>query len=486
MVKSLRHFILSEKVPIREVAEHLNKNARGVVMLVREDGVMSGVMTDGDLRRAFLSNCQMDSPISDWLNRDFTAGSTQNSRQKNLSLLSNKLRYIPILDDDGKPVDILSLSEIWRKTLASPSLGGNESKYVSDCLSSGWISSQGRYVELFEQSIAAYTGARYALVTSSGTASLTLALRATGIGLGDEVVIPNLTFGACANAVISLGGKPVFCDITREHWTMDVVKLHDCLSPKTKAIMPVHLYGQPAAMDAIMQISAERNISVIEDCAEAIGATVGKKRVGSIGTIGAFSFFANKIVTTGEGGAVTTDNADLYERMKSLRDHGMDTKHRYWHLEAGFNFRMTNLQAALGVAQMEQIDKFISHRALLAETYKDELKDEAGVHWQSNSPSTQSVCWLFTVWLDPEVFCMTRDEIINNLAAHGIEAREVFHPLDIQPAYERRKETACPVSARIAMGGISLPSSYNMSIKDVKAVCECFKQQLRLARDGLC
>ena len=240
-------------------------------------------------------------------------------------------------------------------------LNGNELLYVTEAIKSTWISSSGKFITQFESMFAEFCSTNHAVATSNGTTALHLAIESLNIGSGDEVIVPSLTFAATANAILHSGATPVFVDSLNYHWNIDPEKISGAITPKTKAILAVHLYGHPCDMTQIMKIAKKYNLFVIEDCAEATGATINGEKVGSIGDIGCFSFFGNKIITTGEGGMCITNNADLNERMRLLRDHGMDKSKKYWHTEIGYNYRMTNLNAAIGVAQMEQIDLFLKN-----------------------------------------------------------------------------------------------------------------------------
>ena len=246
--------------------------------------------------------------------------------------------------------------------VSQPSIGDKEVTYVSEAVRSGWVSSLGRYIEDFEKQFAAYCGSRYALTTSNGTTGLHLALMAAGVKSGDEVIVPDLTFIATANAVAYIGAKPVLVDVDSETLCISTVAIERAITQRSRAIVPVHLYGHPADMDAINAIAKRHGLIVVEDAAEAHGAEYKGKRVGSFGLCGVFSFYGNKIITSGEGGMITTDNEVLYITAKRLRDHAMSPSRRYWHEEIGYNYRMTNMQAALGLAQLERIEEFLTKR----------------------------------------------------------------------------------------------------------------------------
>lgn len=348
--------------------------------------------------------------------------------------------------------------------LAQPSLHGNEKKYVTDCLDSGWISSQGQYVSRFETTFAERVGTRYACTTSSGTTALHLALEALDITSGDEVLVPDLTFGATANAVLHCGAKPVLVDIDRNSWALDVAKCKAALTTKSKAIIAVHLYGRQAPMNEIMGFARAHNLFVIEDCAESLGLPNN----GALADVGCFSFFANKLMTTGEGGMVTTNSQSLNERIRMLRDHGMDKHKRYWHLEMGFNYRLTNLQAAIGLAQLEQLDKFLTRRREIAKRYHNNLAD---LQFIEVLPSDFEMVWLYSILLSDKFTEDKRAQLIDFLAEKGIQARPFFFPLHMQPAFKSSGEF--PVATEVAGRGVSLPSHVELEDNQIDFICEC-------------
>lgn len=344
--------------------------------------------------------------------------------------------------------------------LSEPLLDGNELEYISRCVKSGWISSKGRFVTDFERQFSDHLDC-HSIAVSSGTAALHLALKSLGIGPGDDVIIPNLTFAAVANAVIHCGALPVLCDVDRTTWNINPELIESLITYRTKAIIAVHSWGHPADMVRINAIANKRNIKVIEDCAEAQGALYEGHMVGKLSDVGCFSFFSNKIMTTGEGGMVTTRDSRIADKVRLLRDHG--TRGDYWHEVAGFNYRMTNLQAAVGVAQMERIDKLIQHRIDVGEHYLSRL-----IHSKLVMPPccvwAKTVFWLFSVLVE------SRDEFISALKRKGIETRPFFHPLHKQPPY--RLDAVFPVSEELSARGISLPSGNSITKDEVDHVCD--------------
>ena len=263
--------------------------------------------------------------------------------------------------------------------ISKPSISQKEIEYVTDAVKSGWVSSLGKYIDIFEKNFADYCGTKYAVTTSNGTAALHLALVSFGIGPGDEVIIPDLTFIATANAVKYSGAKVITVDVHKDTLCINEDEVKKAITKNTKAIIPVHLYGHPAAMIELNEIARNHNLIVIEDAAEAHGAEINGIKVGGIGHAGTFSFYGNKVLTTGEGGMVTTNDKNIYDRLKYLRDHAMDSDKRYWHKEVGFNYRMTNLQAAMGVAQLERINEILDKKKKIFQWYEQQLHNESKI-----------------------------------------------------------------------------------------------------------
>jgi perosamine synthetase len=357
--------------------------------------------------------------------------------------------------------------------VAEPMIGERELEYVTDAVKSGWVSSIGEYVTRFEEGIAAACGVQHAVATSNGTTALHLALLAHGIGPGDEVIVPSLTFIATANAVRYVGATPVFADSDADHWCIDPAAVERLITPRTKAIVPVHLYGHPADMDAIAAIARERGIIVIEDAAEALGATYRGRPSGSLGDSAVFSFYGNKLITTGEGGMLVTGDAALAERARLLRDHAMDPARRYWHDEIGYNFRLTNIQAAIGVAQIERMDEFLARKRAIAARYREGFADVAGIELQREMAWAGSSWWMSTVELAP-AFGIDRDALARALAARGVDTRPVFLPVHILPPY--RQGRVLHNAQRLARRAITLPSAASLTPEDQDYVIRCVRE----------
>ena len=357
--------------------------------------------------------------------------------------------------------------------IAEPCLGEEELSNVIEAVKSGWISSKGKFIEEFEGNVARYCGRKYGVATSNGTVALHLALKALGIGKDDEVIVPDLTFVAVANATTYCNAKPVFVDSHPDYWCINPEKIEEKITKNTKAIIPVHLYGHPCDMDAILEIAEDHNLYVVEDAAEAHGAEYKGKKVGSFGAISCFSFYGNKIITTGEGGMCLTNNEDLAEKMIILRDHGMNPNKRYWYDVIGFNYRMTNLQAAVGVAQLKKLDEFVERKREIARWYSEELKDleEKGIiklHPQMSW--AKCVYWMYCILVEDK-FGASRDDLMKRLEENEIDTRPFFYPVHVMPPYKNNERFS--VAEEISRKGINLPSAVGLKEEEINKITQC-------------
>ena len=359
---------------------------------------------------------------------------------------------------------------------ARPDLDETELENVKDAVASGWVSSKGPFIEEFEIEFSKYIGAEHGIAASNGTVALHLALTALGIGPGHEVLVPSLTFIAAANAVTYTGARPVFVESHPEYWCMDPEAVKKSITDKTKAVLLVHLYGHPCDLDPILEVARERKLLIIEDCAEAHGAEYNGKRVGSFADVSCFSFYGNKIITTGEGGMCLTNSRGLAEKMRILRDHGMNPTRRYWHDVIGFNYRMTNLQAALGVAQLKKIDRLVERKREIAKNYRELLAQAADIvqppemHWAKN------VYWFYSVLLNPKV----RDSVMTHLDQEGIETRPFFYPIHTLPPY--RHGLKLPVAEELSARGLNLPSGPKILDDEIQYVASALKTALKMSK----
>jgi perosamine synthetase len=351
--------------------------------------------------------------------------------------------------------------------IAKPILNGNEKAYVNDCLDSSWISSGGRYIEMFEQRFAEYCGVRHAVSCNNGTAALHIALLAHGVGRGDEVIIPSLTFVATANAVTYCGAVPVFIDCEPDTWNIDPEKIQAKITPRTKGIIAVHLYGHPVEMAPILELANRYGLFVLEDAAEALGAEYRGLRAGSIGHSGTFSLFGNKIITTGEGGMLTTNDDKIAEAARQYKGQGIHPKRKYWFPVIGYNYRMTNIQAAIGCAQLENVEWHIHRRREVARQYLRRLEGCECITLPVERYGVKNVYWMFSVLVN-DADESVRDKAMAQLAELGIETRPFFYPMHILPPYRHLQPMQeFPNVNRIAASGFNIPSHGELNEDDI-------------------
>jgi perosamine synthetase len=346
-----------------------------------------------------------------------------------------------------------------------PSIGALEKQYVDEALDSSWISSKGAFIAKFESAFAEFTQARYATSVANGTAAVHLAVLAAGIGPGDEVIVPTLTYVASVNAIAYTGATPVFVDSLPDSWQLDPDDVRRKIGARTRAIMAVHLYGHPCDMDALTAIAAEHRLLLIEDCAEAFGSFYKGRHVGNFGQIAAYSFFGNKTITTGEGGMVVTNDATLYGRAVHFKGQGLAPRREYWHDVIGYNYRMTNVCAAIGYAQMQRAPEFIAKKREIADWYRKDLRG-VPVDCHGTVGDVRHSYWMFSVLVDsPE----KRDPLRAHLAGAGIETRPLFYPVHTMPMYSRLDERH-PVAESLGSRGINLPSYPGLTRDDVEYI----------------
>lgn len=360
--------------------------------------------------------------------------------------------------------------------ISQPSITDLEINYVTDAVKSGWVSSQGHYIETFERNFADFCGTRYALSTANGTTALHLALVSYGIGPGDEVIIPDLTFVATANAVTYVNATPVFVDIDPDTLCIDPYHVERAITANTKAIIAVHLYGHPAEMDALRALAQDYGLYLIEDAAEAHGAAYHGQRTGGLGDCAAFSFYGNKLITSGEGGMLTTNDEVFYQRAKYLRDHAMSTHRRYWHTEVGYNYRITNLQAALGTAQLQRIGDFLTKKREIFERYRSHLEGLPNLQLNFVDAGSESSYWMVCLQV-AGYSAQQRDRLMGFLEERGIDSRPYFYPLSDMPMYAGSRART-PIAHTIAAQGINLPSYFDMSVADIDYICQTLTRYL--------
>lgn len=347
-----------------------------------------------------------------------------------------------------------------------PSLDGNEKRYVNECLDSTWISSKGKFIAQFESEFAAFTGNRYAATVCNGTVALHLALVALGIGPGDEVIVPTLTYISSVNAIAYTGATPVFVDSLESTWQIDPDDVRRKITPRTRAIMAVHLYGHPCDMDELVAIAREKRLFLIEDCAEGFGSLYKGRHVGTFGDIAAYSFFGNKTITTGEGGMVVTDDETLADRVVHFKGQGLAKHRQYWHDVIGYNYRMTNICAAIGLAQLERAGSLIARKREIAAWYDEELR-QLPVELHRETPGVTHSYWMCSILVDDPA---RREPLRDFLAEGGIETRPLFYPVHTMPMYSQKFQRH-PVAENLGWRGINLPSYPGLERSQVEYIC---------------
>lgn len=354
-----------------------------------------------------------------------------------------------------------------------PSLGNKEKENVLECLNSTWISSKGKFITQFENSFSDYIGIKHSVAVCNGTVAIHVALLALGIGDGDEVIVPSFTYIASVNAIKYTGAKPVFVDSNLITWQIDPQKIEENITSKTKAIMAVHLYGQPCEMDSIKKIADKHKLFLVEDCAEAFGSLYKARHVGTVGDIATFSFFGNKTITTGEGGMVVTNDPSLIEKVIHLKGQGLAKNREYYHDIIGYNYRMTNICAAIGSAQLERAYELIAKKIQIAKWYEEKLKNTPVV-FHSEVGDVRHSFWMVSILFNDTV---EREKIREHLKQNGIETRPTFHPVHLMPMY-KLEGFSLPVAEELGSRGINLPSYPDLNENDVDFICNKIKEFL--------
>jgi perosamine synthetase len=372
--------------------------------------------------------------------------------------------------------------------VSEPLLVGKELEYVTECIKTGWISSAGKYINDFESGWSAYCGKKFGIAVSNGTTALDVAVHCLGLKPGDEVIMPTFTIISCAQAVVNNKAKPVLVDSDPKLWTMDTDQVAEKITPKTKAIMPVHIYGHPVDMDPLLELAEDHHLAIVEDAAEAHGAEYHSsfggpdkwRRCGSFGTFACFSFYANKLLTTGEGGMVLTDDENLAKKARAYRDICFQPPRRFYHSRLGNNFRLTNMQAALGVAQMARMDEIIAKKRWMAQEYTKRLENISVLQLPAEEPWAKSVYWMYALVLS-DACNMDNTEVAKRLYEKGVDTRPFFIGMHEQPAFHRLglfRNEKYPVAERIARKGFYLPSGLTLSLEQIDTVSSILKEVL--------
>lgn len=351
-----------------------------------------------------------------------------------------------------------------------PEITDTEKRLVNDCLDSTWISSKGKYIEIFEETVAKFIGSKYAVAVSNGTVALHLALLAYDIGNGDEVIVPDFTYIATANSVLYVNAKPIFADVDPKTWNISLESIREKITINTKAIIIADIYGTPPEIDEIRKLAKKNNLILIEDAAESLGAIHHDVKAGNLGEIGTLSFFGNKTITTGEGGMIITNNYKKYQLLKKMRNQGNSDNIRYFHDILGYNYRMTNIQAAIGVAQMSRIDNILLRKREIQKWYNEELNGR--VTFQKIPPRTESSYWLVSILIETEEI---RNGLMCFLEKEGVETRPFFKPISSMPYFQQCDNK---IAYNLSKLGLNLPSYPTLNKKDVKYICDIIKKYI--------
>lgn len=471
----MKNMICSEEKTLLDALILMRHSKKNILFVIKENKKLCGVLSLGDIILLLLRDHGFDTKVSKILRPDYHVVTRKDNHARYLAKLSPEVKIVPVIDAQGRVVDYIESQKkvSTRVPMSEPDLYGEELRYVLKAFLSTWISSTGEYIQKFEEEFSRFCDTRYGIATSNGTTALHLALVALGIGKGDEVIVPDLTFAASINTIIHAGATPVIVDIEKDHWTIDPHEIEKAITSRTRAIMPVHIYGQPCNMDAIMKIARKHRLFVVEDAAEAHGAQFGKRTVGSFGDVGCFSFYANKVITTGEGGMCVTNSKKLHDKMKLLRDHGMSKKKKYWHDEAGFNYRMTNIQAAIGCAQLERIEATLARNQRLNKRYEELLSDLGCLEFQKTVAPRTRITWLVSALLTNG----KRDLFLRKLLENNVDARPFFYPLSTMPLYKKYTFSNAN-SLAVSRQGISLPTNFNVSDDDILRIKSILKRHI--------
>jgi len=474
-MKDLKKYRIYLDDTLSKALKIINSNLSGACFVVDKQNILKGVITDGDIRRQLIKNKSLSTKVSKVIKKNFFCLSDKSSADIINKSFNQKIKIIPLINSKKQLTSVVSYKN--QISLAKPNLNGNEKKYLMDCINTGWISSIGKYVTLFEKKFSKFTKIKYCLPVSNGTTALQLALKTLGIGTNDEVIVPNLTFASPVNAVIHSGAKPILVDIKSDTYCIDENLIKKKITKKTKAIIVVHLYGHPANMKKIKSIIKGKKIYLIEDCAEALGSYIERKHVGNFGDIATFSFFGNKLITTGEGGMMGFKKKKDKIKAEILRDHGMSKKIKYWHKDIGYNFRITNLQSAIGCAQLERIHWFIENKMKLAKNYKKVLSKFDFIKLPGEYGKVKNSYWLYTIQLRGN-FIKYKNTLIKKMQRLGIEARPVFFPMNLMKPYKKylKKNETFPNSQQLFKSSISLPSAFDVTLSDINIIGNFLKK----------
>lgn len=489
MVSEIR---VNRSSTLKEALSRLEQTGAGILILVREDGVLDRTITDGDLRRLILAGNTLDTSLAALPEIRSVVIGVGHSRRDALDLMNQGgINHLPVVDAAGRVVEVLDRKEIDGQILLStPHIGSAEREFVDEAFRTNWIAPLGPNVDAFERELVAIVGSRYGAALSSGTAAIHLGLRLLDVGPGDRVFCSALTFAASAFPIAYQGAEPVFIDADAATWNMCPValarafELAETTGRMPKAVVVVNLYGQSADMDPIMALCERYGVPILEDAAESLGATYKGRHSGTFGRLGAFSFNGNKIITTSGGGMLVSEDAALIEKARFLATQARDPAPHYQHSEIGFNYRMSNILAGVGRGQLKVLQERVAARRAIFETYRQALSDIDALEWMPEPEWSFSSRWLTAATVREDA-PMSADDLIRQLASEMIEARPVWKPMHLQPVFagcEFISGSDEPVSDRLFRTGICLPSGSNMTAKQIDWVITTLRRTLGRAR----
>ena len=481
----LNKFIVQLPITISNILKKININGKGIVFLVDNNLKIKGSISDGDIRRYILKGGKLDNIIrssSSLINKKTIVKDANSSIEDILKILNSKknnkeIQCLPLIDKQFRIIDISTKEKIRGYPLASPTIGEQELTNIVDVVKTGWISSRGSYISKFEKKFEKYLGGGNAIALTNGTNALQIGLMALGVKKGDEVILPNFTFGGTINAILNAGAVPVIADVCKDNWTLNSINVQKKLSRKTKAIMPVHIYGQPYEISSLKKIAKKNNLIIIDDCAEAIGAKYKGKIVGLENDCSCFSFFANKTITTGEGGMAVFKKKKHADKARILINQGLSEKIRYYHQYSGSNFRMTNMQASIGVAQLDIINKLLKIRKKVFKTYNKFFRDLSYLSLLPKNKWSENSYWLYTLIIN-KIGQRKRDKLIFNLQKFGIECRPGFYSLNKMQPFRKYARGEFYNSNYLSENSISLPTT-NLTQKDQEYITNKFLDEYK-------
>jgi perosamine synthetase len=480
MLKDLKLVTLQGTQDIKEAMQRIDKTGIRIVLIVDKNKKLLGVATDGDIRRAILAGKNLGTPVSEVMNtRPITAPEGTPATELLEMMLEKGIYEVPIIDAAGRLVDLTFLSELKTIPLSSPDITPKEVALINRVMSTPYLSI-GPEIEEFERSVAGYIGTKYAVAVNSGTSALHLCIKSLDIKDGDEVITTPFSFIASANCILFERARPVFVDIDRNDLCIDVNKIEEKITDKTRAILPVHILGHPCRMDRIMEIAGRYHLAVIEDACEAIGTEYKGKKAGAFGDCGAFGFYPNKQITTAEGGMITTNNEKIARLCRSMRNQGRDEKDSWLsYTRLGYNYRMNELSASLGVAQMDRIDEILKKRQKVAGFYNERLAGVDGIKIPYIAPDVKMSWFVYVIRLDERRFSQEqRDRVIRELKERRIDCRDYFPPIHLQPFYVEMfgyRKGSFPVTEEISGLTVALPFHNNLTEREVEYVCDTLK-----------